>query len=89
LKNPTPGALSIARIKWRLHEAWFAYVDTADSERFYANWLSQGFSETEFEGAVEQVQQGDSPTPAALDRVLRQHRVRQARPRPGRGKVAL
>lgn len=87
--NPTPGALSLARIKWRLHEAWFAYVDTADSERFYAIWISQGFSEVEFEEAIEQVQQDDSPTPAALDRVLRKRRVQRARPKPGRGRVAL
>lgn len=89
LKNQTPGALSIARIKWRLREAWFAYVDTADSERFYANWRNQGFSETEFEEAIEQVHLDDSPTPAALDRVLRKRRVQQARPKPGRGRVAL
>lgn len=89
LENPTPGAFSIARIKWRLHEAWFAYVDTADSERFYANWLSQGFNETEFEEAIEQVQQDDSPTPAALDRILRKRRVQKAQPKSRRGRVAL
>lgn len=88
-ENPTPGALSLARIKGRLHEAWFAYVDTADSERFYANWINQGFNETEFEEAIAQVQHDDSPTPAALDRILRKRRVQQARPKPGRGRVAL
>lgn len=88
-ENPTPGAISLARLKGLLHEAWFAYVDTPDSERFYANWLNQGFSHTEFEEAVEQVKLDDSPTPAALDRVLRKRRVQQARPKPGRGRVAL
>lgn len=88
-ETPTPGALSLARLKGLLHEAWFAYVDTPDSERFYANWLNQGFSQTEFEEAIEQVKLDDSPTPAALDRVLRKRRVQQARPKPGRGRVAL
>lgn len=88
-ETPTPGALSLARLKELLHEAWFAYVDTPDSERFYANWLNQGFSQTEFEEAIEQVKLDDSPTPAALDRVLRKRRVQQARPKPGRGRVAL
>lgn len=87
--NPPPGALSLARLKRRLHEAWFVYVDTADSARFYANWLHQGFSEAEFEEAIEQIQQDDSPTPAALDRILRKHRVQRSRPKPGRGRVAL
>lgn len=87
--NPTPGALSLARIKERLEGSWFVYVDTAGSERFYASWIRQGFSESEFEEAVEQVERGDSLTPAAVDRVLHQHRVQKARPRPGRGRVAL
>lgn len=89
LENPTPGALSIARIKGRLSDSWFVYVDTPDSERFYASWLRQGFTETQFEEAVELVEQGESLTPAAVDRMLHQRRTQQAKPRPGRGRVAL
>ncbi|ODU50889.1 MAG: hypothetical protein ABS92_01700 [Thiobacillus sp. SCN 63-374] len=88
-ENPTPGALSLARIRGRLEDSWFVYVDTAESERFYASWIRQGFSESEFEEAVEQVERSDSLTPAAVDRVLHQRRVQKAKPRPGRGRVAL
>lgn len=88
-ETPSPGALSIARIKERLDGSWFVYVDTPDSKRFYASWQKQGFTESEFEEAVDQVEQGDSLTPAAVDRVLRQRRTQRARPRPGRGRVAL
>jgi hypothetical protein len=88
-ETPTPGALSIARIKGRLEDSWFVYVDTAESERFYTSWLRQGFSDLEFEEAVQQVERGESLTPAAVDRALRQRRVQKARPKPGRGRVAL
>ena len=88
-ETPTPGALTIARIKGRLEDSWFVYVDTAESERFYTSWVRQGFTDSEFEEAVEQVERGDSLTPAAVDRVLHQRRVQKARPRPGRGRVAL
>lgn len=88
-ETPTPGALTIARIKGRLEDSWFVYVDTAESERFYTSWVRQGFTDSEFEEAVEHVERGDSLTPAAVDRVLHQRRVQKARPRPGRGRVAL
>lgn len=88
-ETPTPGALTIARIKERLNGRWFAYVDAQNSERFYASWLRQGFTVEQFEEAVELVEKGSSPTPAAVDSALHQRRVQQARPRPGRGRVAL
>ena len=88
-ENPTPGALSLARIKERLGNSWFVYVDTAESERFYQGWIRQDFTEEEFEEAVELVERGESLTPAAVDRVLHQRRTQKSRPRPGRGRVAL
>lgn len=89
LENPNPDALTIKQIKDRLDAGWFAYVDALDSARFYEAWLRQGFSVNEFEQAVVMVEQSDSPTPAAVDQMLRRQRVQQAKPSNGWGRVAL
>lgn len=89
LETTTPGAITIARIKGLLKNASFAFVSTSDSERFYATWIQQGFTELDLLQAIDEVKASGSPTPMAVDTKLRQQRVQQSKPRNGRGRVAL
>ena len=63
--------LSIPRIRALLDESWldFHYLDTAETQRFFANWIKRGCSVAEIESAISKVLLGnETPTAGALDR---------------------
>jgi hypothetical protein len=96
-KTDSAGAapLTVAGIRELFEDCWieFHYLDTAETRRFFDNWIKRGVTVEELQQAIEEVAAGkETPTAGAVERWIsfrRQGDVAKRAPRAGRGRVAL
>jgi len=81
--------LTVARIRALFEASWieFHYLDTAETRRFFENWIRRGVTVEELQQAIGEVAAGkETPTAGAVERWVN---VRRQGQRSGRGRVAL
>lgn len=81
--------LTVAGIRALFEDSWieFHYLDTAETRRFFENWIRRGVTVEELQQAIGEVAAGkETPTAGAVERWVS---VRRCGQRSGRGRVAL
>ncbi len=81
-KTDSAGALTVARIRELFEASWieFHYLDTAETRRFFENWIKRGVTAEELEQAIGEVSAGqETPTAGAIE--VRLQKKRSTRPR--------
>jgi hypothetical protein len=93
--NTDSAPLTVAGIRALLDDNWieFHYLDTAETRRFFENWIKRGVTAEELQQAIgEMTAAKETPTAGAVERWIsfrRQGEGTKRASRAGRGRVAL